>query len=122
MCLYSVYDVIYIVSLKYAGDPFPYNGLFPLWDLDSDSDSVTALDNCFNWGTRASGHWLGVTGLRAPWVGGSLQYSGSRRVPELLVPLLESDYCGGCGSTSSIFGFCCTGTHQARISNALMEG
>ena len=60
---------------------------------------------------------MGITGLRAPWVGGSLQYSGSRRVPELLVTLLESNCCDGCGSTSSILGSAVQGlTRQGSVS------
>ena len=43
-------------------------------------------------------------GLRAPQVGGSLQHSGSRGVPELLVTLMESNGNDDRGSTSSILG------------------
>ena len=54
--------------------------------------------------------------LRAPEVKGSLQYSGGRKVPELLVTLLESVYCDGCGSTSSILGSAVQGlTRQGSV-------
>ena len=65
-------------------------------------------------GPRGTG-WS-VMGLRTPWMGGSLQNSGSRKVPELLVTLLESVCCDCCGSTS-ILGSAVQGlTKQGSVS------
>ena len=76
--------------------------------MGSEPNLLTALDSCFCWN---QGLWALTRELRVEGLSGeetcSTQMLG---VPELLVTLLESEYYGGCGSTS--LGFSCAGTCQ----------